>query len=98
MPEIPSNQEIGGATVWFTSQAGITATVLAVFCVVLIVAIVFLVRYFGQQMDAAWKRVTAISEARSADATAMVEAIGTNTTALAVISARVDIGDRRGGR
>lgn len=95
---VPSVAEAGAGLAWFNSQAGIVATVLAVFCIVLIVAIIFLFRSCKTEMIGAWVRVTEISNARQADALAMIQAIGSNTTALAVISAKVDIGERRSGR
>lgn len=44
MAELPSVEQAGTATVWFTTQAGITATVLAVFCIVLIANQIWMVR------------------------------------------------------
>lgn len=44
MADMPSVEQAGNATVWFTSQAGITATVLAVVCIALAAALVWSVR------------------------------------------------------
>lgn len=46
-------------------------------------------------MSGVWARVTAISEARSADAKEMAKAVSENTIALARVAERVDISDRR---
>lgn len=39
MADLPSVEQAGGAAVWFTSQAGVTALVLAVICIVQFVAL-----------------------------------------------------------
>ncbi len=87
---LPTVAEAGQGVSWFTTQAGIVATVLAVFCVVFAAAIVFLVRYFGKAQEEAWARVTTISESRSADARAGDDAINKNTLALTILSERLN--------
>lgn len=44
MAEMPSVEQAGQGAVWFTSQAGITATVLAVVCIALAAGLVWSVR------------------------------------------------------
>lgn len=62
MPEITPDQ-VGGATVWFTSQAGITATVLAFVCIGLCCGLVWAVRTCRASLkDANDAWVKAISE------------------------------------
>lgn len=61
-------------------------------------AIIQLFKSCRAEMTAAWARVTAISEARSADAKEMAKAVSDNTIALARVAERVDIADRRNGR
>lgn len=54
MAEIPTPDQVGGATVWFTSEAGIVATVLAFVSISLAIALVWTVR--------AWRNSQAESE------------------------------------
>lgn len=44
MADIPNTEEVGHATTWFTTQAGITATVLAFVAIVLAVFVIYLIR------------------------------------------------------
>ena len=87
---IPTVQEAGQGVSWFASQAGIVATVEAVFIAVLIAAVVGCVKYFGAQTRDAWVRVTAISEARTADSKAGDDAINKNTLAMTILSERLN--------
>lgn len=87
---IPTASEAGTALAYLDSQAGIVATILAVFCAVFIAAIVMGIRYFGSQMRDAWARVTQISEARTADSKAGDDAINKNTLALTIVAERLN--------
>lgn len=53
MTELPSPEQAGTAAVWFTSQAGITATVLAIICIVQFVALVWVIRAFRKSVEGA---------------------------------------------
>lgn len=87
---IPTIAEAGQGVAWFNSQAGLVSTVLAIFCVAFAATLFFAVRYFGRQLEAAWVRVTAISEARSADSRAGDDAINKNTLALTILNERLN--------
>jgi len=87
---IPTVAEAGQGVAWFTTQAGLVATVLAVCCGVLMAAIISGVRYFGKQMDGAWVRVTQISDARQADSKAADDALNKNTLALTIVAERLN--------
>lgn len=87
---IPTVAEAGQGVAWFNTQAGLVSTVLAIFCIAFAAAIVLLVRYYGKQLDAAWVRVTSISEARSADSKAGDEALNKNTLALTILNERLN--------
>lgn len=87
---IPTAAEAGQGIAWFNSQAGIVATVLAVICLALATALVFLFRSCKADMAAAWVRVTQISEARTADSKAGDEAIAKNTIALTIVAERLN--------
>ena len=87
---IPTVAEAGQGAAWFTTQAGIVATVLAVICITMIFGIVFLFRNCKKEMESAWARVTVISEARSADARAGDEALNKNTLALTILNERLN--------
>ncbi len=67
-----------------------TVAVLAVVCVVLVGGLMAAVWYFGGQLKDAWARVTAISEARSADSKAGDDAINKNTLALTIVAERLN--------
>lgn len=41
MPEVPNNEQLGDAAVWFSTQAGVTALVLAVVCIVLAIYVIY---------------------------------------------------------
>ena len=41
MPEVPSNQEIGSAAVWYSTQAGILSLTLAVVCIALSIYVIW---------------------------------------------------------
>lgn len=87
---IPTVLEAGQGVAWFNTQAGLVSTVLAIFCVAFAAAIVLGIKRFERQMEAAWVRVTQISEARSADAKAGDDAIAKNTLALTIIAERLN--------
>jgi len=56
MPDV-SAEQAGSAAVWFTTQAGIAATILAVVCICLAIGLVWAVRTCRQALsdaDAAW--------------------------------------------
>ena len=95
---IPTIDQAANGAVWFTTQAGIAATILAVVSIALATAMVLLFRSCRAEMAGAWARVTAISEARSVDSKEMAQALTNNTVALARVSERVEIADRRGSR
>jgi uncharacterized protein YjbJ (UPF0337 family) len=44
MTELPSPEQVGTATTWFTTQAGITATVLAFVCIAEAIGLVWAIR------------------------------------------------------
>lgn len=44
MADLPSAEQVGTGTVWFTSQAGITATVLAFVCIGLALGLIWSIR------------------------------------------------------
>lgn len=92
---IPTAAEAGQGIAWFTDNTNIATTILALLCVTLIVGVVFLFKHCKGEMEKAWVRVTAISEARSADALATVKALADNSLALSRVADRVDISDRR---
>lgn len=94
MPEISADQAAAGIG-WFTTQAGIAATVLAIVAVTFAAGLVMLYRSGAKQMEAAWARVTVISDARQSDARDMAKAVSDNTVALARVAERVDLSDRR---
>lgn len=92
---LPTAAEAGAGLAWFNSQAGIVATVLAVVALALAAAYIWERIKCGKEMEAAWARVTAISEARTADALATIKALGETTAALGKVATLVDSIDRR---
>ena len=50
MADLPTVEQAGSATVWFTTQAGITATVLAVGCILLLAALIWSIRHCRQEL------------------------------------------------
>lgn len=92
---IPTAAEAGRGIAWFTDNTNIATTILALLCVTLIVGVVFLFRHCKREMDAAWVRVTQISESRTSDALATIKALSDNSLALTRVADRVDISDRR---
>lgn len=87
---IPTVAEAGQGVGWFTTQAGIVATVLAIVAIALAAGLILLFRSCKADMAAAWVRVTQISEARSADSKAGDEAIAKNTLALTIVAERLN--------
>jgi hypothetical protein len=53
MADLPSTEQLGSATTWFTSKAGITATVLAVVAIAEAAALVCLIRRHDKHVAAA---------------------------------------------
>lgn len=87
---IPTVSEVGQGVGWVSQNANQgTVAVLAVACVVLMAAIVAVIWYFGSQVRDAWARVTAISEARSADSKAGDATLAANTLAMTILSERL---------
>lgn len=50
MADLPTVEQAGSATVWFTTQAGITATVLAVGCIILLTALIWSMRHCRKEL------------------------------------------------
>ena len=87
---IPTVAEVGQGVGWLSQNSNQgTVAFLAVACVILIAAIVALVWYLGGQVKDAWARVTAISEARSADSRAGDAALAANTLAMTILNERL---------
>lgn len=80
---------------FLADQFGPAGFVLFLVAAGLATALYKLHRACRDDMAGAWARVTAISEARTADSQSMLKAISDNTVALARVAERVDISDRR---
>ena len=93
---VPTVAEAGQGAAYLTDKAGITATVLAIGALILIAAFIWERIKCSKDSEKAWARVTALSEARTADALATLTALANVTNALGKVSTLLESVDRRG--